>query len=132
MKVVRNPTAWVSPRAYVPALLIDGWCYLSGHVPVDATGATVGEEAQQQTEVILLNLERVLEQAGGSRASLVSTTVYLTDIADMDRVDRAYRHFFVDGNYPTRTTMQIAALGRPEFLVEISAVARLDDTVASA
>jgi enamine deaminase RidA (YjgF/YER057c/UK114 family) len=53
-------------------------------------------------------------------------TGYLTDISDMDAIDAAVRRVFDDdGAYSARTTVQVAALGRPEFDVEISVVARL-------
>lgn len=127
MRSIRNPQSWASPRPYSPGILIDGWMHISGNVPVDEDGATVGSSAGEQTARVLSNIERTLESAGGARGSVVSTTVFLTDISDIDLVDAEYRKFFGGGPFPARTTVQISALGRSEFRVEISAIARLVD-----
>lgn len=125
MRPARDLRNWTSTRPYSPAVVVDGWAYLSGHVPVDGTGATDGADAAQQTAAVLRNLDYTLDSAGAARGDVVTTTVYLTHMVDIDSVDAAYREFFGDGVLPSRTTVEIAALGRPEFRVEISAVARI-------
>jgi len=125
MKAARDPRNWTSTRPYSPAVVVDGWAYLSGHVPVDATGAADGDDAAQQAAAVLRNLDYTLQSAGAARQDVVATTLYLTHMADIDAVDAAYLEFFAGCVLPSRTTVEIAALGRPEFRVEISAVARL-------
>ncbi len=125
MKASRDPRNWTSTRPYSPAVVVDGWAYLSGHVPVDQAGTTDGDDGAQQAAAVLRNLDYTLESAGATRRDIVATTVYLTHMGDIDSVDAAYREFFAGCVLPSRTTVQIAALGRPEFRVEISAVARL-------
>lgn len=125
MKTARDPRNWSSTRPYSPAVIVDGWVYLSGHVPVDQAGATDGADGAQQTAAVLRNLDYTLHSAGATRADVVATTVYLTHMRDIDSVDATYRKFFGDSVLPSRTTVEIAALGRHEFRVEISAVARL-------
>jgi 2-iminobutanoate/2-iminopropanoate deaminase len=119
----KQPSAAPGKRPYSPGIRIGDWSYLSGHVPVDDSGACAAQSVESQTYLILRNLENALSAVGGSRADFVSTAVFLTDIREIDEVDAAYREFFDRDLYPTRTTVQIAALGRPEFKVEISAVA---------
>lgn len=125
MKATRDPRNWASIRPYSPAVVVDGWAYLSGHVPVDGTGATDGADGAEQTAAVLRNLNHTLDSAGAARGDVVTTTVYLTHMGDIDSVDAVYREFFGEGVLPSRTTVEIAALGRPEFRVEISAVARI-------
>jgi 2-iminobutanoate/2-iminopropanoate deaminase len=127
VKSIRNPRTWTSPRPYSPGIAVDGWLYVSGNVPVDEGGATIGSDAGEQTARVLSNIEDTLTAAGATRKSVVSTTVYLTRISDIDAMDVEYRKFFAEEPFPARTTVEISALGRPEFLVEISAVARLSD-----
>lgn len=125
MKAARDPRNWASTRPYSPAVVVDGWAYLSGHVPVDGAGATDGSDGVQQTAAVLRNLGYTLDSVGCGPPDVVVTTVYLTQMDDIDAVDAVYREFFGEGVLPSRTTVQISALGRPEFRVEISAVARL-------
>jgi 2-iminobutanoate/2-iminopropanoate deaminase len=129
MKSIRNPRVLTSPRPYSPGILVDGWLHISGNVPVNENGEPVGSGAGEQTARVLSNIEGTLEAAGATRTSVVSTTVYLRHISDIDSIDVEYRKFFGEGPFPARTTVEISALGRPEFLVEISAVARLSDDV---
>lgn len=125
MKATRDPRNWSSTRPYSPAVVIDGWAHLSGHVPVDRAGATDGDDGEQQTAAVMRNLDYTLSSAGAARGDVVATTVYLTHMADIDSVDAVYREFFSGGVLPSRTTVEVAALGRPDFRVEISAIARL-------
>lgn len=125
MRATRDPRNWASPRPYSAAIVVGDWIHLSGHVPVDREGATSGAAGGEQAAQVLRNLEHTLESAGGSRADVVATTVYLTDISDIDAVDAEYRAFFADGPYPSRTTVEVSSLGRAEFRVEISAIACL-------
>lgn len=119
-----SPQNWKSDRPYAAGVVAGGLAFLAGHVPVDEEGRSLGSDAREQSSAVLANLERTLQAAGLNRRAVVSTTVYLTDMADIGALDDAYREFFgADGPYPSRTTVQISSLGRPEFAVEISAIA---------
>jgi 2-iminobutanoate/2-iminopropanoate deaminase len=125
MKEVRHPDAWHSGRPYSPAVEVGGWLYVSGHVPVTATGDTAGANGKEQAAQVLKNMQATLRAGGATLSDIVSTTVYLTDMADIAAVDEVYRETFGPGPHPSRTTVQISSLGRPDFHVEISAVARV-------
>ena len=112
-------------RPYSPAVVVAGWVHVSGHVPFDRDGSVVGTTAREQTAQILRNIGYTLESAGASPEDIVSTTVYLTEISDIDQVDEVYREVFGEQTLPARTTVGIAALGHPAFRVEISAIAKL-------
>lgn len=123
MQHIRSQDNWESPRPYAAGVVVGDLVFLAGHVPVDSDGATLGRDAVKQTAAVLANIGRTLQAGGLGRDAIVSTTVYLTDLNDIDGVDHAYREFFgAEGPHPTRTTVQISSLGRPEFAVEISAV----------
>lgn len=124
MQQLRSQANWKSDRPYASGVLAGGLAFLSGHVPVDGSGQTAGRDAREQSAAVLANLDRTLTAGGMSRDDMVSTVVYLTNMADIDALDDAYREYFGStGPYPSRTTVQISSLGRADFLVEISAVA---------
>ena len=125
MRGVQNASNPVPTRPYSPAIIVGEWIHLSGHVPVDQGGATSGSNGSEQAARVLKNLENTLQSAGASLADVVSTTVYLTDISLIDDIDTAYRAVFQGRPYPARTTVEVAALGRSDFFVEISAIAHL-------
>lgn len=100
--------------------------YISGMVAFGADGSIVGEDdVEAQTEQVFTNLRSVVEEAGGTLADIVSTTTYLTDVASAPVVNAARARHFTGPVKPTHTVVGVAALARPQFLLEISAVAHL-------
>jgi reactive intermediate/imine deaminase len=114
-----------SPFGLTPALKAGPVVYISGQVPTDPqTGELIGADIETQTRTALRNVTAVLEAAGASLRDVIKVNVFLTGGASLRAMDEAYREFFAEP-YPARTTVTIAALGRPEFLIEIDAVAVL-------
>lgn len=100
--------------------------HISGMVAFDAEATIVGEgDVEKQTEQVFQNMRAVVEEAGGTMADIVSTTTYLVDVADAPVVNAARARHFTGEVLPTHTVVGVAALARPQFLVEISAVAYL-------
>jgi enamine deaminase RidA (YjgF/YER057c/UK114 family) len=111
---------------------------LSGQVPpvIDATAdrasiAAYGDTATQ-TVGVLHKIEAALKQRGFGLGDVVKLTVYLVgDPAKGGKLDFAgfsqgYGQFFGTAQQPNkvaRTTVQVAALANPGFLVEIEATA---------
>ena len=113
---------------YYPAIMAGDTLYACGQLAIGANGETVGEgDIVVQTRQALLNLKALLAQHDMEMKNLISVTVYLQDIdRDFAGMNEAYREV-MDGARPARATVQ-AKLFKPEFLVEITAVAsRLAD-----
>ena len=111
---------------YNQAVLAGGWLYCSGQIALDPTnGVMVGQgDVEAETRQALSNLMAVLTAAGAEPRQVIRTTVYLTDLADFQRVNALYGEIFGDGISPARACVQVAALpkgGR----VEIDCVAWL-------
>lgn len=131
MQQIRSQQNWKSDRPYSSGIRAGGFAFLAGHVPVDATGQTAGRDAAEQSTAVLANLDRTLTAGGMNRGDVVSTMVYLMDMADIGALDGAYREYFgTAGPYPSRTTVQVSCLGRSDFLVEVSAIAVASGDVA--
>ena len=111
---------------YNQAVLAGGWLYCSGQIALDPTnGVMVGQgDVEAETRQVRSNLMAVLTAAGAEPRQVIRTTVYLTDLADFQRVNALYGEIFGDGISPARACVQVAALpkgGR----VEIDCVAWL-------
>jgi enamine deaminase RidA (YjgF/YER057c/UK114 family) len=106
------------------AVVAGNTVYLRGQVPQDLdTGenVAVGDPAGQAGQV-MANIATLLAEAGAGLEHIVSCTVYLTDIRHREAVYRVVgRH--LRGVYPVFTGLVVAALGRPEWLVEVTVVA---------
>ncbi|HET6359058.1 RidA family protein [Streptomyces sp.] len=97
---------------------------ISGQCAIDEDGKVVGEgdPAAQATQVFE-NLRRCLAAAGASFDDVVKLTYFVTDVAHLPAV-RAARDAVIDaGQLPASSAVQVAALFRPELLVEIEAFA---------
>ncbi len=116
-----------APKAigpYSQAVVVDGWLYASGQIPLDpATGTLVEGPVAVQTRRVFENLTAVLAAAGGTLADIVKTTVYLKDLGSFVEMNEVYGEFFTDVP-PARATVEVARLPM-DVLVEIDCVARI-------
>ena len=99
--------------------------YVSGYGPVDPyTGAVIDGDIEAQTNQVLDNIAAVVSEAGGDGlADIVKVTVYLTDLADYDRVNAAYGARFGD-DPPARVCVEVSRLP-DDVSVELDATAFL-------
>jgi reactive intermediate/imine deaminase len=90
---------------------------------VNPNSPFLGTAIARQTEVVLTNLSRLLEQAGTSLERVVKTQVFLTDLNLFYEFDKVWKRFFPLP--PPRTTVQIGGptLLLPGCLVQVDAVA---------
>ena len=117
---------WNEPLAFAQATRVGEQLWIAGQVAVDGDGAPVGiGDADTQAEQVWANLAHVLKVAGGGRDDLVSTTTYIVDRAYRDAATQVRGRWFQGTTYPTNTLLIVDGLGRPEYLLEVSAVAVL-------
>lgn len=103
----RAPSA-IGP--YSQAIRNGNLVFLSGQLPLDpATGKFVSEDVRAQARQCLTNLEAIAKAAGGSLASAVRVSVFVSDIKNFPAVNEVYAEFF-EQPYPARSTVQVAAL----------------------
>jgi enamine deaminase RidA (YjgF/YER057c/UK114 family) len=95
-----------------------GLIFLSGHV----AEATAGQSVLAQTQEVLAQIDDTLAQAGVTKAALVSVTIYLADIGQIDAMNQAWDAWVDCDNPPARATVE-ARLARPDWAVEIVGVA---------
>ena len=77
-------------------------------------------DAAAQARATLETISEAFGKAGASLNDVVRTRVYVIDIADFEAVRRVHGEFFGEVR-PANTTLQIAGLPDPDWLVEIEA-----------
>ena len=111
---------------YSLAVAAEGkFLFLSGMVPMDpSTGKMNDGPVAEQTRIVLTNLRKVVEGAGGKMADVVSVRVYLAQLTEKNfaEMNGVYKEFF-GGDYPARTTVGAQLLNMQ---VEIECIVRLD------
>ena len=123
MKIIDTAAAPKAIGPYAQAVLIDGWLFSSGQIPLTADGQLAGPDIEAQTEQVFDNLEAVLAAAGASLAQVVKSTVFVKDLQDFARLNSVYARRF-GAHTPARSTVEVARLPR-DVKVEIEVVARL-------
>lgn len=98
--------------------------HLTGQVAWDAAENIVGKgDVETQTRQCLRNIERLLAAAGGRLGDIVSLTTYYTDPAQLPDIQKVRAEFFPAETAPASTSVMVAGLGHPDFLVELTPVA---------
>ncbi|MFQ5913940.1 MAG: RidA family protein [Nitrospinota bacterium] len=125
-EVLQPKSLWVPKAPYSHGIKKGQIVFTAGQDARDASGklAGVGDMAAQ-TEQCLKNLQAVLAEAGATLDDVVKCTVFLSDIRYFETMNEVYRTFFPDEK-PARSTVE-ARLALPEMLVEVEAVAVLDE-----
>ena len=115
-----------APKAigpYSQGISANGFVFTSGQLALNPfTGEFVGEEIKEQTRQSLNNVKAILEAAGLTMDQVVKTTVFLKDMNDFAEMNQVYSEFFTEGNYPSRSAVQVARLPK-DGLVEIEVIA---------
>jgi reactive intermediate/imine deaminase len=119
-----NPPTLSTPTGYthVVAPQRGRLVFIAGQVAADKSGAVVGKgDFKAQTKQVFENLKAAVEAAGGTLADVAKINVYVTDLAQIAAM-REIRQQYFTANPPASTLVQVVALARPEYLIEIEAI----------
>jgi enamine deaminase RidA (YjgF/YER057c/UK114 family) len=106
------------------AVVAGNTIYLRGQVGQDLdTSESVGaDDPAAQAEQALSNIDRLLREAGSRLEEICKIVIYLTDTRYREQVYGVTGRW-LKGVYPVSTGVVVSALARPEWLVEIDAIA---------
>src|SRR3977135_1962611 len=97
------------------------WRHVAGQIGVRPDGS-VPATIEEQTEVVWQNILAVLADAGMGIGDVVKITSFLTRLENFPKFAQV-RARYLGSHRPASTLLVISSLARPEFLVEVEAIA---------
>jgi enamine deaminase RidA (YjgF/YER057c/UK114 family) len=92
----------------------------------DPQGKSLAGDFAAQSHAAFARLKQNIEAAGGTLDDIVTMTVFITDSRYGDEFVALRQAYFTKG-YPASALIGVHSLARPEMLVEIQAIAVIDD-----
>ena len=132
-KQFHNPEPFRSEnRPYAMAVKAGKLVFLAGQLGVefvDGKRTVVAPgDAARQIESIFVNMRTMLEDVGATLRDVCWLQIFVTNIDDRQKMDPVRRRFFSETELPAATMVEVSRLALPGAVVEVNAIAVIEDS----
>ncbi len=97
---------------------------ISGQLSIDEKGNSIHpDDFQKQVEQIYLNIEKILQKAGGTFHNVVKLNHYLIHISQLSEIKKIRDKFINTNQPPASTSIEVSKLFREDLLIEVEVTA---------
>ncbi|MCM1988253.1 RidA family protein [Oceanirhabdus seepicola] len=124
MKYISTDNALKPSGHYSQAIVHNNLVFISGQLAVDSnTGEKKFGTIEEETNLVLKNIDLILKEAGSDKNHVLKTTIYIPDMSLWDKVNRIYSDFFKN-HKPARAIVPTREL-HFDFKIEIEVIAAI-------
>jgi 2-iminobutanoate/2-iminopropanoate deaminase len=124
-QIIQTDNAPAAVGPYSQAVQVGNLLFTAGQIGLDPATGKLRSGLEAQARQVMANLQAVLAAAGTDFASVIKTTIFITDMADFGVINGIYGAFFSDAP-PARSTVAVAQLPLGA-LVEIEIIAQISE-----
>ena len=119
------PDGLAANPAFSPGVRVGDLLFVSGQIAQGGDGQLVGgSDCAAQTRQVMARIRAIVEAAGATMQDVVKITTFLVNLDDYPGFSQVRSETFPE-TPPASSTVVVAALVRPEFLVEVEAVVHI-------
>jgi len=107
---------------YSPAVTANGLVFIAGQIGLRADGS-IPEDPKEQIDVAFKRIEAILNHLGLDFTDVIELVSYHVNVGSNLADFRSVKERYIRSDFPAWTILGIAALARPELIVEIKVVA---------
>ena len=100
-------------KMYSEVAIHDGRVFLGGQIAEDTT-----QNIDGQAREVLGHIDRLLAEAGSDKSRILMCQIFLSDIRNIERVNKIWTEWVVPGHTPPRATIE-SKFSNPDWLIEI-------------
>ena len=109
-EIIKTDKAPVPIAPYSQGIKANGFLFVSGQIGLNPSTRKLVEGGMQAEAVqIMENIRAILTAGGAGMEDVISTTIYLKNIDDFQKMNEIYGRYFT-GNFPTRSTVGVSSL----------------------
>lgn len=103
------------------AILSNGFIFVAGQIHSSVEGGVVDGTTEEKVEQIMKNIAAILKEADASLNDVVKVVIYVTDMAQMPKLNEVYPSYFTEP-FPAREAVRVKELPLGA-TIEISVIA---------